>query len=293
MPPERGLHLLAAALDGGEIRDVVRLGGGLDCATHAFEVRGERFVLKRSRPGSTSAAAVEFANLGHAWRSEVTTPEPVALDIAGDWFGSPALVMTALPGAHNLFPDDEETWLRDLAHALARLHDTPTAGFPRRRPPYWDRWQIWTDELDDRLRAVVAAIDELRSVAPSEPEVFTHDDYHPGNTIFVGDRLTGVVDWSHAALEPRQAAVAYCRKDLAIHPGRDTADRFLSAYEAEVGFRLDDMDLWDILYGARALQWGRRWVPAFAEVGVQCTAAHIRDASAAFIDAALALRARR
>ncbi len=31
-------------------------------------------------------------------------------------------------------------------------------------------------------------------------------------------------------------------------------------YEAETGHHLD-VDLWDVLFGARALQWGRAWCP--------------------------------
>lgn len=90
-------------------------------------------------------------------------------------------------------------------------------------------------------------------------------------------------------MEPREAGVAYCRKDLAIHPAGDAPDRFLSAYEAETGHRLD-MALWDVLYGAWALQWGYRWVGSFAELGVALTAEQIAEASASFLDAALRRR---
>lgn len=82
--------------------------------------------------------------------------------------------------------------------------------------------------------------------------------------------------------------MAYCRKDLAVHPGGDLADRFLAAYEAEVGIRLAHMDLWDVLCGSRGIQYGPRWVPSFAEVGVRLTGEEIVDRSTRFVDSALA-----
>jgi aminoglycoside phosphotransferase (APT) family kinase protein len=285
-PGPGGLARLTEHLGGRRVSDVVRLAGGLDCATHAFTLDGERLVLKRSKPGATTAG-IEFENLRYASRSSVATPEPVALDEAGTWFGTPALVMTALPGSANLFPADLDRWVRQLAAALAAVHDTPAADFPIRRPPAWQRWTPWTDEIDGRMVGIIAAVASLREVAAGETVVFTHDDYHPGNAVFVGHTLTGVVDWSHTAMEPRQAAVAYCRKDLAIHPGGDAPDRFLAAYEAEIGFPLEHMALWDVLYGSRAMQWGHRWPPSFAELGVPVSGSDIARISAAFVDAAL------
>lgn len=77
-----------------------------------------------------------------------------------------------------------------------------------------------------------------------------------------------------------------CRKDLAIHPGGNAPDRFLAAYQAEIGSRLE-VDLWDVLYGARALQWEHRWVLSFSELGVALTGEQIARASAGFVDEAL------
>jgi hypothetical protein len=78
-----GMRRLAVALGAIEIRDVTRLGGGMECATHAFSVAGRRLVLKRSRADARGVPQ-EFANLGLASRLAVPTPEPVALDADGE-----------------------------------------------------------------------------------------------------------------------------------------------------------------------------------------------------------------
>jgi aminoglycoside phosphotransferase (APT) family kinase protein len=277
---------MARSLGGGEASNVVRLGGGTDCATHVFELGGQRYVLKRARPG-TDPVTDEFENLQHAARCGVPTPIPITCDPAGDWFGTPALVMSALPGSHNLHPADEELWLREVARALAAIHDTPIGDFPDRRAPRWERWRPWSDEPDGRLAAITDAVDELRTLAASEPRVFTHDDFHPSNAVFLGDRLTGIVDWAYASVAPRGSAVASCRKDLAIHPGGSAPDRFLAAYEAETGLKVDNLAHWDVLQGAKALQWGHRWPAAFEELNVHVDERQIIDASTFFVDKAL------
>lgn len=275
------------ALGGGTVRSLQRLGGGLDSATHRFELSGRALVLKRARRGYDEGVAWEFEHLSLASKSATVTPEPITCDTRGEWFDTAALVMTALPGAPDLRPSDLGHWVAELARALAGLHDTPVESFTPRRAPSWERWKPWTDEPDDRLVAISDAIRELSLVAADAPRYFTHDDYHPGNTVFAGDSLSGVVDWAVATREPRESAVAYCRKDLAIHPGGDSPNQFLLAYEAEIGERLEHLDLWDVLQGARALQWGHRWPPSFKELGVDVDAAHIHRASVAFVDSAL------
>jgi aminoglycoside phosphotransferase (APT) family kinase protein len=278
---------LAPLAGDGVPGEIIRLGGGLDCATHRFTLGGRRLVVKRSKPGATTAPQ-EFENLHFASRSTVGTPEPIALDAGGEWFGTPAVVMGWIDGGPNLRPRDDSVWLRELAAALAAVHDTPTDGIPIRRPPLWARWEPRAGSDDDHLWARMArAVDDLREVADSERGCFTHQDFHPGNVVWRGDRVAGVVDWLYASVEPRQAAVAYCRKDLAIHPGGDAADRFLRAYEAEVGERLDHMALWDVLYGSKAMEWGHLWAPSFAEVGVALTPRGIHEASVAFVAGAL------
>ncbi len=278
---------MVEALGGGAVRHVQRLGGGLDSATHRFELNGRALVLKRARPGYEEGVAWEFEHLSLACGSATVTPEPIACDTRGEWFDTASLVMTALPGGPDLHPSDLGRWVGELAQALAGLHDTPADGFTPRYAPSWERWKPWVDQPDARLAAISDAIRALSRVAADAPRYFTHDDYHPGNIVFAGGELTGVVDWAFATREPRESAVAYCRKDLAIHPGGDSPDQFLLAYEAEIGEQLEHIHLWDVLQGARALRLGHLWPPSFRELGVDVDADHIRRVSAAFVDAAL------
>ncbi|HVE76770.1 MAG TPA: hypothetical protein VND22_08425, partial [Actinomycetota bacterium] len=96
-----------------------RLGGGLATATHAVELEtkgGNVLGLVIKRYGAEdNTVRVEWNRLRFAHGLELSTPEPLARDLKGSWFGTPALVMTRLPGRPNIRPRNLDTWLREIA----------------------------------------------------------------------------------------------------------------------------------------------------------------------------------
>ena len=142
-PPREGLDRLAAALgEGCQVTSVERLGGGIAAATHVLKVRGPRGaeqqrILKRY-PVGDETASLEWERLGHAAAVELPTPQRIAVDPDGAWFGTPALLMSALPGRVMMLPADVDDWTRQLAEAMAAIHRTDlgdTIAPVLRRPP--------------------------------------------------------------------------------------------------------------------------------------------------------------
>jgi aminoglycoside phosphotransferase (APT) family kinase protein len=288
LPDADGLERMATALGGGEIRDLVRLTGGLDCATHAFTLDGRRLVLKRSRPEQHSAAR-EFENLRLAWTCDVPTPAPLALDVDGAWFATDAVVMSAVPGALEMVPADLGLWCGELARALYAIQRRDPVGVTPSRPPQLVRWTRPKPAGEDsRLDAVATVVDRLRALDHGSP-VFTHTDYHPGNVLFEGGRLSGVVDWMFVDVEPRQLGVSKTRSDLAVYPGGAAPSLFLAAYEALHGASLEHLPRWDALMATKPYLWGFSWAPSFADVGIDLSADEITARASAFLDDALVL----
>ena len=111
------------------------------------------------------------------------------------------------------------TFARRLASAVPTIHaidserarrtvppSRPYYGRAQSRPPVWAR----TPALWER------AIDRATRDASGVPTCFIHRDYHPGNTLWIADRLTAIVDRTTASFGPPSVDVSHVRATLAM-----------------------------------------------------------------------------
>lgn len=101
----------------------------------------------------------------------------------------------------------------------------------------------------------------------TSPEVLVHTDFWSGNVVARESVVTGIVDWSGAALGPRCYDVSWCRLDLVLLFDRATADAFLAAYETAAGASVGDISLWDSWALARSHTNVETWEPNYAPLG--------------------------
>ncbi len=245
-PPQRALDW-AGGLLGGTVVSTQALRGGMSSAVHALTIcltgDGKRQVVLRryvradADAEQRDAAAREADILGLVEAVAVPTPSLVAVDPSGEHAGVPAVLMSRLPGRVDWAPADLDRWIRSLAALLPTVHEAalPLAGVlgsfapyaqERYDPPGWARWpRVWE-------RAA-----ELAHEPPPDLDVrFIHRDFHPGNVLWRGGRVTGLVDWQAACAGPASADVAHCRANL-FRYGLDVADRFRAAWERGTGER--------------------------------------------------------
>jgi aminoglycoside phosphotransferase (APT) family kinase protein len=144
----------------------------------------------------------------------------------------PAILMTLLPGSPP--PSglrDPHRFVFELARALAAVHAVPVGPLPPYRP--WSELRAaqappWVPERWHRLWQLVRAGPALGE------RYFIHRDYHHGNTLWSGGRLTGIVDWTTASSGARGVDVAHARWNLAVDYGPEVASAFLDAYRSAV-----------------------------------------------------------
>ena len=257
-PPERTLAWAVAAVGGGRVTALRRLGSGHWHVNHSLTIAGaddrvRRLVLRRwARPGweredPDFTAEREIAVLDLLSDSEVPVPQVVAADPVGEKCDVPTLLLSRLPGRPPGLPADAGSFLHGLAETLVAIHAIRGAqeripGYRRyydpsaARPPAWAaRPRVWE-------RAIAAA----SSPAPAGPRSFIHRDYHPENTLWVRGRLTGVVDWTSGSWGPVGADTGHMRWNLAVSYGLDAADEFLGAYRSLSGRELSDQPYWDV-----------------------------------------------
>lgn len=267
--------MVAEIAPGAGTRRVRPIGGGLATDTFAVDSTAGDFVVKVFQPDRREGALLEWERLTFAQRAVgVPVPEPVAMDADGRWFGSPALVMSRLPGRADVRPMDLDGWLRQIAQALAAIHgtDTANAGGPLLPAGDWGNRELETTQsgtssgLADRC---AAAIRRHRPRADGAP-VLMHGDFHPGNIVWSRGTLSGVVDWSGARLGSRWFDLAYCRADVALLFGMHGVRRLTEHYVGIAGEAPQDLPVFDLMCGLAARQFGAtQWLGAFRHQG--CT----------------------
>jgi aminoglycoside phosphotransferase (APT) family kinase protein len=219
-----------------EVREVRSLTFGIASDVRLLEVDGQPMVLRRylddhlleRHPDviSDEADVLRAARqiLGHV------VPAPLALDPSGDRAGRPALLMTFLPGVPRMRDLDPNR----LATPLVALHGGGAPEGLQLFRHWFEPSRVNVPSWSTRPEAWARLIDVALDGQPDHPPVFLHRDFHPGNLLWQGDDLSGIVDWATASLGPRGADIAHTRANLALVDGPDAAAGFLSAYVALV-----------------------------------------------------------
>lgn len=260
IPPEGALEWASGVL-GSPIRSVRALTGGMESAIDVLvPQRGEPVVMRRylvdgSPDGAIALAGREAEVLRALEPTSVAAPGLIAVDPKGEYCGAPSVLFEFMAGRRDI-PGDLRTLAAELARAMVTIHDVS--------PPV-------VEGLPDETGLVLSALGEerpdLHGNAPSAamwslirdqqppsdpaPQTLIHNDFAPHNTLFVGDRLSGVVDWTEAAAGQPTCEVCFCRLNVALVLGLDAGDMVLDAYEAEIGAPLPDRGWWDLVAAAR------------------------------------------
>jgi aminoglycoside phosphotransferase (APT) family kinase protein len=238
----------------------------------------DAFFVDEPRAIEREAAALE-ALAG----TDVPAPRLVGV-LPRDGSAPAAILMTHLTGSASfeLASPGEVTELLETIHAV---DPRPLAGYRYRgyhegfdliRPAWWRDTVVWE-----------RAVTQTQTARPTGPDRFIHRDFHPGNLLWHGPRLTGVVDWVNACVGPIAIDVAHCRLNLAILWGPERADAILPGDPAwDIEAALGGFD-WTVP-GAND-DWPGRTPDALAALGAPVAERQVaRDRFEAYVRRALA-----
>lgn len=220
-----------------------------------------RVVLRRYQDGQRLARdpwyvpAHEARALTLLTGSGVPAPRLYAADLEAACGDGPALLVSWIPGAPAWRPDDLESYLARAAEVLVAIHAVPVPLATRlpRYAPYREQEPIVSPPFSARAGLWEQVAEILARARPTSRETFIHRDYHPGNVLWDGSTVTGVVDWTTAATGPPGIDLARMRLNLAAHLGPAAADGFVTAYVAAGGDPSARHPLWDLLDAADLL----------------------------------------
>ena len=184
------------------------------------------------------AIAREIAALTALAGSGVPAPRLIAASARAP----AALLMTRLAGS----PDPDIPDPAAIIDLLAAIHAVPPGPLARwsyrgyhedrdlARPSWWRDAGHWH-----------RAVQQTTTSRPRGPAVLIHRDFHPGNVLWSGRALTGIVDWVNACVGPAAVDAAHLRVNLAVLEDVAKADRVVAGDPA-----------WDIEAALDFLDWG-------------------------------------
>lgn len=297
--PERARAWVLSCVAGATaVSSSSRLTGGLSADTRLLRVEREsepplEVVLKRILDGERARLVAREAEVLVAL-ADARLPYGVARVLGRDDTGAecdlPALLMSRLPGRIAVSADGWQSRVRALGEALAAFH-AQRLRCPAALPEY-------SLAVDKRHEATpnVAELPDWDAVwrfveqQPVRGAQLLHGDYHLGNALFEGERLTAIIDWASARRGLPELDVAYCRLDLSMLLGEDAPDRFLAAYEARAGVPVENVSRWDLVASVRAFPDAESWLPGWVDAGrVELTPPIIRARLRDFVQNSLRL----
>jgi homoserine kinase type II len=205
----------------GELLSCKGIAEGVENSNFYLHAGAGSFILTLYEKRVAEADLPFFLGLmEHLAAAGLTCPQPVrnrAGAALGRLAGRPAAIVTFLDGYALNHP--EESHCAALGEALARLH-LAGEGFELSRPnalsvtgwrPLFETQSARADEIAPGLRELIAnELDYLECKWPKDlPSGIVHADLFPDNVLFLGDRLSGLIDFYFACND----AFAY---DLAI-----------------------------------------------------------------------------
>jgi Ser/Thr protein kinase RdoA (MazF antagonist) len=241
--PERVLRWCADAL-GQEVLGAERITGGITDAVWRIRTPTDAAILRWLDTGHPYAADArqwvvrEALGCRLTSRSAVPAPALIASDTDGEATGGWANLTTLLPGRVRLDPLGPAA-MDALAEVAVRVHAVAVPD-AERPPPFapWTPPVLEVPSWSTRPRLWAEAIERCRGPRPSTSQHLIHRDFHPGNTLWEHDRVSGLIDWAETSWGPSDLDVAHaCSNFAMLHTVAD-AEAFTRAYEHRGG-RLD------------------------------------------------------
>ena len=270
-----GLHRLSKRAFAVTVSTSDRTTKGLVLLTHS----------EADRLRNADIARDEYCLLEALRGAGLPVAEPLVLDRD---HAPPFFLSSRLPGSARFAADDRPALCRALAAALAEVHAVDL----RQRDLSFLPWQAervaeFLDAggaADERIRyAMRRAADGIKPGAPA----LLHGDFWPGNLLWLGETLSGIIDWEDAMLGDPLGDLGKSRLEMLWSLGEAAMGDYTAHYLA-LNPQLDAsmLPFWDL--------WGAARLPHFASfAGDAGRVAAMRRQYNRFVEAAIsALEAR-
>jgi len=246
-----------------------RLTGGVSADVYSVTAKSctaeELRVVVRvlsSEPGSGHPAEIEFALLSDLRERGLKVPKPLLVDVSGDCFDRPYLMLEYVPGKIDFELENGVSNARKMARELAAFH---AAGKPNRDlglPHVCDLFKDALSEIpdtDEPAKKVRAALGPVWPLPDRNPMTLLHGDYWTGNVLWQDGEIAAVIDWEDASLGDPVADVAIARLEQAFNAGFEAMEAFTIEYRSRSDIDWADLAFWDLVATVRPLRYLSDW----------------------------------
>jgi homoserine kinase type II len=264
---------LEAFLAGYDIGDLLAYKGiaeGVENSNFLVHTGRGNFILTLYEKRVAAADLPFFLSLmEHLASRGITCPQPVKNcqgDMLGRVAGKPAAIITFLDGMWIRRPAADHCGA--LGEALARLHRAG-ADFPGKRAnslsvegwrPLYEAVAARCDSVRPGLSATLAA--ELRQLEAAWPRNLSqgviHADLFPDNVFFLGDKLSGLIDFYFACSDALAYDLAICLNAWCFEPDHSynvtKGKSLLQSYRAVRALSPDEREALPMLARGAALR---------------------------------------
>ena len=235
--------------DIGELLSYKGIAEGVENSNYLLHTtKGSFFLTLYEKRTSVDDLPFFLGLMAHLATHGITCPQPVPMldgETLGTLAGRPAAIIDFLEGVWPRKPNAAQC--AEIGAALAKLHlagrdfgmSRANALTVRNWRPLFDQAADRADSAQPELRAFLAAeLDFLEANWPTDlPRGVIHADLFPDNALFLGDRLSGLIDFYFACNDIFAYDVAICLNAWCFEPDHSLnvtkARAFLGAYERE------------------------------------------------------------
>lgn len=249
--------LAAAHCPGRRLAAVSRLAGGVSADVFRLDFAegqgGTRSAVLRVHGARHNghSAALESAILRAVHDLGLCVPRVLVLDESLEHLPHPFLLLDHIDGEKMVPASAADPRIEAMARMLARIHALPVDRLPDLPPRIDPVPEILAYLPDDgEFDAVRLNLARTGNQPCMGPPVLLHGDFWPGNLLWRGEELVGILDWEDAALGEPLSDVAGAALELSYVAGMEGADAFVRAYAAVRPVDPARLALWQIYVAA-------------------------------------------
>jgi aminoglycoside phosphotransferase (APT) family kinase protein len=273
-------QLLTALHQQGKVVNIQPLTGGISASMTLIDVellsgKVNRYIVRQLSAETLAlrpnAVEMEYGLLQVLKTHGLPVSCPIYLDVQGEIFETPTLVMDYLSGDMDFSAHSQPNRGSEIAKVLARIHTLDLKEIDHIAVPHLEKSflglcgedpKIPDEELNETL-----IWNQLKRYWPprfQNPPVLLHGDIWSGNILWQGNEISGIIDWEDAWIGDPLLDIAGARSDLAYTFGMEMADQLTKTYLDMRKIDAHDLPLWDLVAVLWLIRFINHDLPAWA-----------------------------